>query len=144
MALFPPQRSRSFDAIYAVVVACLLAVQGLNYAAFVHGPGASLSGATVAVDADVCSKAAEGGDDHAPSPQGRHNHDHCWTKCCQGGRQESYFAFIERWSLAAFLLLPTAEGAGEEVPPPFANDPPRLQTGWASTWSSRAPPFFND
>jgi hypothetical protein len=137
MAPLPPRRRPAFAAICAVVVACLLAAQGLSYAAFLDNLGKDQSGAT-ALAGKICSQ-AEGGGEHTPS-HGHHG-GHCWTQCCQGGRQESYFAFITRWSAAAFLILPLAENAGEDLFV-IADDPPRPRSGWASSWSSRAPPAF--
>jgi hypothetical protein len=139
MAPFPPRRRLAFAAICAVVVACLLSAQGLSYAAFLDNSGRDRSGPTALAEAEMCSHADDGGG-HAPS-HGHHHNGHCWAQCCHGGRLESYFAFITRWSAAAVLIVPQADNASENTFV-IADDPPRPRSGWASSWSSRAPPAF--
>ncbi len=132
MALLSPQQHLSLGAICAVVIACLLAIQSLSYAAPADFGGDAIS------HFDRCSQTPPGDDGQAPS---HHREAHCWAQCCQGGGRNSPLAFIARLSVAAILILPPVESSNGETPI-FRNDPPRRQSGWASSWSSRAPPDF--
>ncbi|WP_202073945.1 hypothetical protein [Methylocystis sp. Sn-Cys] len=114
------------------MIACLLAIQNLSYAAPADFGGDAIS------HFDRCSQTPLGDDGQAPS---RHHQTHCWAQCCQGGGRNGVLAFIARLSVAAILVAAPVESARSETPP-FRNDPPRRQSGWASSWSSRAPPDF--
>lgn len=130
MALLSPSRHLSLGAICAVVIACLLAIQSLSYAAPADFGGDAIS------YSDRCAQTQPGADGQAPW---RHPQAHCWAQCCQGGGRNDVLAFIARLSVAAILIAPPIESASSETPL-FLNDPPRRQSGWASSWSSRAPP----
>jgi hypothetical protein len=132
-------RRRSARAIFAGVVAYLLALQG--YALAVSAAGLSkadhlvgCSAATLGVDAADVEVAG----DEGPS-QGRREHSECCAFCAASGRD------------ALLLLLPLALVAIAVLAPVakvFVLRPPRDNSaakpvGWASSWSSRAPPFFS-
>ncbi|GLI91756.1 hypothetical protein [Methylocystis echinoides] len=125
--------------LFACGLAVLLALQGLSSplalaatAPTSQGDGvvANLAtlGAWCAHDAD---DASGGGADHA--------HSNCCVMCQSGARDTAaVLAFV----VVAIGVDPFREAAAPPVPADADDIPPRM-IGWASSWSSRAPPFFS-
>ncbi|PWB82849.1 MAG: hypothetical protein C3F11_09790 [Methylocystaceae bacterium] len=143
MALFPPRRRPPLRALIAIVVSCLFAVQGSSYAASPHVAGWAddeiRSGLAAYPYFEHCSKDMGRDGDSAPL---RRDHSHCWAHCCQGGGREDAVVFFAVWSVAASLVSPPANDSSDVGPPPPNDRLTRPSSGWASSWSSRAPPVF--
>jgi hypothetical protein len=111
---------------------------GFSVARFSRGGGetnfvVSLLGVTCAVDAHPANNS---GDHHSPA------HEHGSTQCCVlcGARDLDGVALPavtqERETIAPLPALVAVEGRSAEAP----MEPP---IGWASSWSSQAPPVFS-
>lgn len=127
-------RSDIRRAAIAGVVLSLFVIQSLIVALGANFVRKSVDGggAIVAMAGDYCD--SHGGD-AAPAP-GRHNHSQCLTSCCQSSRDSAILVFVSLVG-APDLVSPSIKilvrGALDE-------GPPRRLSGWASSWSSRAPP----
>ncbi len=115
-------------ALVAAVAACLFFLQGLGALATAHAHSAP---AGVALTLAPCHDAAKGEAPAAP----RHEHSDCCLSCEASARQ--LILAVALLSGVAALLPPESEAAAA-MPPQSDIRPPPI--GWASSWSSRAPP----
>ncbi len=124
---------------FAGSVACLFVLQALAFVfssngrvAFASGDG----GASIAMAGEICHAAAHDGfgGDKAPSPDRRHR-PHC--ALCVAGHRDLPLPAVGLIVAVIVFVAPLSD----EAPARFFPDdmaPPPL--GWASSWSSRAPP----
>ncbi len=119
-------------ALVAAVAACLLFLQGLGGLAASHAhqspAGATLTLAPCHV---VTQDLAKGQAPAAP----RHEHSECCLSCEASDR--SLLLAVALLSGVAALLAPAGEATALTPPQSEVRSPP---IGWASSWSSRAPP----
>jgi hypothetical protein len=132
-------RRRSARAIVAGVVACLLALQGFALAASAGSLSRAdrLVGCSAAtLDIDAAGVAAAG--DEGPS-HGHREHYECCAFCAAGGR-DALLLLLPLALVAIAVLGPVAQVFVLRAP---RDDSAAKPLGWASSWSSRAPPFFS-
>ncbi|WP_363349551.1 hypothetical protein [Methylocystis echinoides] len=126
-------------ALIAGCVALFLALQGLlaPLAAVAHAAhpvdGASVSSL---VDSEICHK----GDAGDPSERARHNPHDCCILCQVHARDAAFVAVAASAWIACALMRDAAPRAAVYPEPKDARP---KSAGWASSWSSRAPPFFS-
>lgn len=126
-----------------VIGACALIVLFVSQAiAFDVSTNARLAGvggapeAVYAVGDAFCSRGAREDDGHAPERQGHH------AQCCILCGSNDHKTVVE---VAAFfsIALRAAPQAPTRALRAVPDDPDRRLIGWASAWSSRAPPSFS-
>jgi hypothetical protein len=143
MAMLPPRQRRSLQAILWIAVACLFVSQSLNNAMSPHYSGRShaddRSLFLTSADPEQCSKADMNGGSHIPS---EHDHSRCWAQCCQGGGRQNLTPFVAFIAAITSVAALAPDETGGDRPTLISSDQPRPGSGWASSWSSRAPPLF--
>lgn len=121
------------------VVACLCVLQGLILAVSPHGRFAgglhADSGVVAFMDGALCGADMQG-DGETPTPRG---HSQCCVLCMSNAH-----AGLLRFAAALFdiVAFPTPR-FGAAIAWRFSDDPIAPLAGWASSWSSRAPPSFS-
>jgi len=119
--------------IPAIIIACLLFFQLLANAALAQshtsGPLGFETSSPFAV-AGFCTDHSES----APS-QKHHKHSDCCVFCKAGGRDHPFLLPVATPGFTVAVRRPTYAEANKFVDE-LANEP----VGWASSWSSRAPP----
>ncbi len=127
----------STRAVIAAIVACLSLFQGLAFDASRNAVANSEQSGLHAAVGERCNADAQTGDT-SPSPAHA-----CHSQCCiigsQGGRDVSPL-FVAVAFVVAIYSAP--EPNGSVVRPPF-DELGKSSSGWASSWSSRAPPVFS-
>lgn len=120
----------------ARLVACLLALQGFLLAS---GPSVAeralgAAGWDIAAAGEYC--AAQRND----AQPGHDQHDGCrqCVFCAHGQRDVSFLI-----GAIFTTVVSSTEDAGVSPPPTFSDERDRRLIGWASSWSSRAPPAFS-
>jgi hypothetical protein len=118
--------------IAAGVALCLFIFQGLVVAMGANFAKAPASGVAMAV-----ASCGAHDDEGAPAPA-RHDHSDCLMNCCETGRGGAEF-FALAAKLCASVSIPARSEVFSSLSPLEAL-PPTRPDGWASSWSSRAPP----
>ncbi len=130
---------RRSSALIACAVALFVALHGLlapiataSHAAHPAG-GPSVS---AFADTEICNK----GDIGDPSDHARYNRHDCCILCQASARDATLLGAIA-WAAAWIASAPDASPSAPDYPEPEGARPPSI--GWASSWSSRAPPSFS-
>ncbi|PPD44058.1 MAG: hypothetical protein CTY15_08340 [Methylocystis sp.] len=125
-------------ALIAWAIALLLALQTLASplvaaasAAKHHG---DRSAVTLTVFGEICHSDAGG-----PAGKSDRVHHDCCILCEAGGRDAALVFIL---AFATTVLLPQRDAASASAHADTDETPPRA-SGWASSWSSRAPPSFS-
>lgn len=130
------QRAGTHSALIAGCVILFFALQGLlaPLVATVFAAAPQADGPTVSVLAvgKICHRDAGGPADQV------HDHDACCILCQDKARDA---ALVVLTACASALILPPRGAAPAERPE--APKPRPGSMGWASSWSSRAPPFLS-
>jgi hypothetical protein len=132
-------RSRySIRAVIAGVVACLFILQGLAFAASHNCTEKAQGGADASIANSLADEHCGVHRDDGTPAQGRHDYSQCCIFCAASGR-DAPIAFIN----ASFSVAShSARLASVSVVRFFADNPEGHPQGWASSWSSRAPPHI--
>lgn len=125
-------------ALIAGAAACLLLLQ--TFASILSPTGRAVfangvPGAVLSMAGDLCETDAHDGG----KPPAQHHHQHC-TLCVANARDLSLDAAVVLIATAIVLALPQSGAAPAWV---GGNDVTPSLPGWASSWSSRAPPSFS-
>lgn len=134
------QRRVSAREAVACIFLCLFLFQGLfaavalRLAASSHELHMELG---FPVSEKYCSSISDGAD--GVPPDRAHDHPDCCILCKQAGRDASLL-FVVALLSSAVLAEPRPKGSAISI---VADEIDRRRTGWGSSWSSRAPPFFS-
>jgi len=124
-------------ALIAWGIALLIALQSLLSPLMASSAGRPQSAdpvVSLAPFAPICH--ADAGD---PAGNDDKAHHDCCVFCQSGGRDAAVILFIA----VVTALLDTPKGPPSTAALAARDDSPPRASGWASSWSSRAPPFFS-
>jgi hypothetical protein len=131
-------------ALIAGAVALFFALQGL-FAPFVamnahaaHAANGASVGPSIGgvAESALCQKDDAG----APADHARHDHQGCCI-LCEASARDAAFVLVVAFAAAALAPRQDAGAPGADYSKPHDARP--KAAGWASSWSSRAPPFFS-
>lgn len=124
------------------VAACLVILQSLSAALAPHGRHVAHPGDETGVVAsggyEICRIDAQRAGENRPAQEHRHA-DQCCLICAAGGRDGAAFGAVFFAVVTNLLAPPIAR----IVDRPIVVDADGRPKGWASSWSSRAPPFLS-
>lgn len=131
------RQAHSARPIVAGAVACLFLLQTLAFVFSSNGRIAFSSGdvgASIAMAGEICQAKTDGGKAPAHS-----SHSHHCALCSTGDRDHA----VDAVALLATVIVVLAPHSND-APAWFVHDEPTPSPlGWASSWSSRAPPIFS-
>jgi hypothetical protein len=135
------RRQTGKRALIAGAVALFFSLQGL-FAPFVAMNAHAANGASLGPSIGVAAESALCQTDDAGAPADRAGHDHqgCCI-LCEASARDAAFALVVAFTAAALAPRQDAVAPGADYPEP--QDARPKAAGWASSWSSRAPPFFS-